>query len=1063
MRFITAFYGIPKIFSLYSKTFALESDTGIFAFDSAKNALLPKSASPEQKLAVSGYKSVAVSVGSFGQVNLEQGLDIKIGGDIRPQTSLSAHLSDQGSSLDGETREISDFDMIYIGLDDPMYRAVAGDQYISWPFKGIISGQKKIKGLSAEYGKKNDGSFTFGAFGALSGGVVTTETKQGQTGVQGPYYLTGKGESDFIQPVSGTVKVRINGHELEEGNDKDFVVDYGLGTITFTPKNLIKDEDLIRIEYEYKQFYYQRTLIGATTAFSGPDSLFTVQGVVWSEADNKNDPIDLTLSDTEITALEHSGNNAPWASTARPVNPNDVASESQFYPLYKKHVLPDSTACFVYAPFDINHPDSVLGYYYVWFHQIKTGEKGNYQLAFTDNRGSAYVYVGGDTGSYSDLSPIPTPERNTNGEMKFRFHTTGLEATLDLAGQEHDHNLFSTLGDNENTASATDFSFMVGSKSFDKRSAWLTGTHRFTSNQFDAEVLSAYDRKEQWDDVSLTQQNIARQQWETTAGITLLPRLTTELAYGQNRTASELTTDKISPSLQYAAFGERLSMDYSGSFFRHLAASEKGSGRLESGNVKYHFAEQTLGFLYSDEWRTDSLKQGSGLYEGGLSYDFLPVALHEQVTYLSREKSTGAGFTKDTGYSARLEQSINHSFLPGWRLNGTGNVDHSEDYGLARTTTMLVDLVSDVDRGGYGFTSKQHYRTSSENASSFIQVPVYAGKGLGTFAYDSLRKEYVPASNGDYFMQQKEIYDQTSGLRIKKTSADINWSYSPHKKLTGILNDLTWQGTLYCEEQVDADRNEASTWVPGFLSLSSLLKGDSLRNASADPVHYADLSYRQDIDWSPKDSLHSLTGNLYFIPAYRKIRNYTEESFETRFEINNTVRKFTMGGALNFLTLDHKDTSATTADESTLLNYTLLDRRIEITQKYRLYNPFSVSLLEVFGLAQKEAGSGGRSLPFDSTFYYQFAPSISWQPGQKGSITGIYTYSFVPIPGDLDYRMVRGFTSGTAHRVTITADVKIGERLMIIGSYRGDMSKPAGSIAFEPANQVFSLEVRAYM
>ena len=253
MRSITAFYGIPKIFSLYSKTFALESDTGIFAFDSAKNALLPKSASPEQKLAVSGYKSVAVSVGSFGQVNLEQGLDIKIGGDIRPQTSLSAHLSDQGSSLDGETREISDFDMIYIGLDDPMYRAVAGDQYISWPFKGIISGQKKIKGLSAEYGKKNDGSFTFGAFGALSGGVVTTKPNRDKPVCRGRL-STGKGESDFIQPVSGTVKVRINGHELEEGNYKDFVVDYGLGTITFTPKNLIKDEDLIRIEYEYKQF-----------------------------------------------------------------------------------------------------------------------------------------------------------------------------------------------------------------------------------------------------------------------------------------------------------------------------------------------------------------------------------------------------------------------------------------------------------------------------------------------------------------------------------------------------------------------------------------------------------------------------------------------------------------------------------------------------------------------------------------------------------------------------------------------------------------------------------------
>src|SRR5659263_653566 len=78
---------------------------------------------------------------------------------------------------------------------------------------------------------------------------MAIKTKKGRTGMQGQYNLTGKGEVDFIQPVSGTVKVRINGRELDEGNEKDFVVDYGLGTITFTPKNLIKDEDLIRIEY----------------------------------------------------------------------------------------------------------------------------------------------------------------------------------------------------------------------------------------------------------------------------------------------------------------------------------------------------------------------------------------------------------------------------------------------------------------------------------------------------------------------------------------------------------------------------------------------------------------------------------------------------------------------------------------------------------------------------------------------------------------------------------------------------------------------------------------------
>lgn len=1061
MQFITAFYGIPKIFSLYSKTFAPENDTGGFAFDSAKKALLP--ASQQENLAVSGYKSIGVSVGSFGQVNLEQGLDVRIGGDIRPQTTLSAHLSDQGSSLDGETREISDFDMIFVGLDDPKYRAMAGDQYVVWPFKGLLSGQKKIKGISAQYGKKNNGRFSLGGFGALSGGVLTIETKKGQTGVQGPYNLTGKGEGDFIQPISGTIKVRINGRELEEGNDKDFVVDYGLGTVTFTPKNLIKDEDLIRIEYEYKQFFYQRSLLGTTTAFSGPDSLFSVQGVLWSEADNKNHPIDLTLTNSQTDELRRAGDKPPFASTARPVHPNDVAGESQFYPLYKKHTEPDSTTHFVYEPFDRNHPDSVLGFYYVWFHEVKNEETGNYRIAFTDNRGPAYVFVGGDTGSYSDLSPIPTPERKNSGEMKFRLHAGALDASLNLAGQDRDRNLFSSLDERDNRASATDFSFNAGSRKVEDRSAWLSGTHRFTSSRFDAEVLSAYDRKEQWDDVRDSRPAAERQQWETRAGATIVPRLATELSYGQDRTAADLVTDKWSPSLKYATPGERFSMGYDGSFFRHLASIDRGSGRRESGNATFKFQKHAVGLLYRDEWRSDTQRLGSGLYEGGLSYDYLPLALHDRISYLSRARSVpGRFFTKDTGYSVRFEQSVDHSFLPGWRLTGTGNIDHSEEYGQDRSTTMLVDMISDLDRESFGFTSRQHYRTSAENASSFVQVPIYAGKGLGTHAYDSVRQEYVPDPRGDFFMQQKETYDQASGLRIKKTSIDINWSYRPHKKLAGILNDLAWQGTLFCEEHVDAGRNEGSTWLPGYLSLSSIIKSDSLNAAPLDPVHYADLSYRQDIDWSSKDSLRTSTGNLSITPAYRKIRNYTEGSLETRIELQKTLRQFTIGGAFNLLSLDHKDT-ATAGYSPESYNYSLLDRRLEITQKYQVLKPLSFSLLEAFGVAQKSTGSIGRLPPLDSVFYYQVSPSFSWAPGRKGSVTGMYTYSVVPLPGELDYRMARGFSSGTAHRATITADVKIGERLMIIGSYRGDARKPIGFDRFEPANHVFSMEVRAFM
>jgi hypothetical protein len=1049
VSFNTFFYGVPKIYSLYSKTYIERYDTAQMS-DSVAALLTPPLR--EEKIKVAGYKSIGVSVGSFGQINLEQGLDVQLGGEIKPQTTVKAHLADQGSSLDGETREISDFDKIFIELDDPSYHAVVGDQYVAWPFQGLLSGEKKIKGLSAHYAPRKT-PFSIGAFGALAGGQLAIETKQGKTGVQGPYYLNGNRERDFIQIVSGTVKIRLNGRELEEGSDKDFTVDYGIGTVTFTPKNCIKNEDLIRTEYEYKLFNYQRTLLGATMSATPRDSSFSVQGVFWSESDNKNNPIDLSLTNSDLAALNLSGDEAPYASTAKAVHPNDVARESQYYPLYRKQ-FSGSDTFFVYSPFNTDKPDSVLGFYYVWFRSIKTGEKGDYKLRFTDSRGSVYEYAGRDSGSYTDLQPLPAPQARRSGEVKAELRLKGLSATLNIAGQDIDRNLFSRLDDKNNQASATNFTFYAGTMDRDRQSIWLSGSHRFTSRAFDAEVLSAYDRKELWDDTRLATDQAGRQQWDAALGGTLLPGLATSLSYAQNRNDSLCVTDRFSPALAYA-LKKRFSLDYRGSFFRHFDGGEKGAGRREYGTAGVSFPNHEINLLYRDEWRSDERAAGSGLYEAGFSYDCSPLALREKISYVSKRKSRGGGSgSVDTGYSVRWEQSLDHPLLPAWKINGLSSFDRSENYGDDRSVTMLLDLVSDVSPKTTGFTSRQRFRINTELVSSFIQVPVFAGKGLGTHVYDSVRQEYVPHLPGDYFIQQQDVYDQSSSLRVRKTSADVTWSYEPQRPLPGILNDLSWQGALFSEEHIDAGKTALTTWVPGYRSLSSYF-GDA---AAGNPVRYADLSYRQDIAWAPRgDSGASAKGRLSVTPSYRKIRSYGEGGIETRLESDRTTRLWTLGGALNLFSLKHDDTAG-------LNNYSVYDRRMELSQKHRLSKTSTLSLLEIAGLAHKVIGSSaGVPVPFDSIFYFQIVPSFSWQPSGKGEFAVVYTYSAAPFAGEVDYRMARGFSGGVSHRLLMTADIKIGERFLVVGSYRGDVRKPVNVSMFEPASHLFSLEVRLFM
>jgi hypothetical protein len=1051
VHFTTDFYGIRKVFALYPKRYLDLNDTALRPDTAAASA----GPAPRDKLSISGYKSVTASLGTLGQVNLEQGLDVRIGGEIRPGTTVIAHLSDQSSSLDGETRDISDFDMINIEIKDPSFHSIIGDQYVAWPFTGLLSGEQKIKGISLDLTPKGS-VFSVGAFGAIAGGKTAIETKNGADGVQGPYYLTGNGEPGQIMPVSGTVKVRLNGNQLEEGSDKDYLVDYSLGTVTFTPKNTIRNEDLIQLEYEYKLFDYERLIGGGTFGIATPDSTFSMKGVIWSEADNKNQTIDLNLTSADIAALTAAGNTAPLATTAMPVNPNDVASQSQIQPLYKRKLPPGQTSgtdsIWVYTPYDpVNAPDSIYNFFYVYFTQAPAGQPGPYKILSTDQRGAEYVYA--DSGGFTDLAPLPAPQSTTSAEVKTVVNLPLFKATVDVAGQEVDKNLFSSLPGQNILSAATDATFLLGKKDLWERSVWIAGDHRFTSSRFGGQPLSLYDCLSQWDDTAVAQSEQNRQEWDASTGATILPGLMTSLTYGQSRADSQLLTDKISPAVQYH-LGDRFSVNYSGSFFRHTEAEgDRGFGRQESGSATLSFPLQTFGLTFRDLYRWDSLGIGSGFDEAGVTYAFLPWNLQEKLLALSKRKNLdNQSGTTDTGYEARWEQSINHAFLPGWRVNGSANYDQSIDYGGARSTTMLVDLTSTVTPNGSGFTSRQHYTSNAEMASSYVQVPIFAGKGMGTYIYDTATAQYVPHIPGDYFMQQQQVYDQSSDERVRKTTADVTWAYKPRRHASGILGDLSWDGTLTSQEQVDADRNDLPSYLPGLLSLSSWFGSPEV----AEQVLNADCSYRQEIAWSPhNDSLHLLTGRLTLTPDYRKLLGYEEGSLDTRFELQRVIRRLTLGAAVDLLAVTHDDTAADGG------SYTLYDRRLEVTQKFLLSKRSSVTLLEVGGLAHQSDSSAPGSTSFDSTFYYQFSPSFTFQPTPTGTLGAQYTWSVVPFGGDEDYRMARGFQGGVSQQLIVTADVKMGKRFLINGSYRGDFRRPPG--ASPTVNNIFSLEARVLM
>jgi hypothetical protein len=1042
-------YGLPRMYSLFEKRFASSRDTVILIRDSLFRAKTNEFA--EENLTLSGYKSINISVGSVGSMNLEQALDVSLSGDVAPQTTLSGHLTDQGTTIEG-TRELSDFDRIYVALENPRYSLTVGDQYMLWPVAGgIFSGQKKLKGISAGLMQRTadvrrgvlGSTYNVQGFGAICGGKFTVQTIKGKAGLQGPYYLSGVGEQGFIMPVRGTVSITINGRKCAEGDQGEFLVDYELGSLTFTPRVLINEDDIIRVEYEYRLFDYQRTLVGASVETSMPDSSIQVDGGVWYETDDKNRPLENSISQDDRIRMEQSGDSPPLHPSGREILPVDVARESQLRPLYTL----DSLGHYVFTAFDPKNPARIAGFYAVWFRETGAGT-GAYiadrdtTAAHPELRSIIYRYVGQGRGTATDSAAIPLPQSVTNGEVRVSLRPLSwVSANVDIAGMDNDKNVASSRDDNDNSGSASDVRLTLGRKTETERSLWVSGSHLYITPRFTREVLSTYQGDQQWDDTTGDIRSGRRQTWQTSVGATLLPGVSAELYYGQFRRDNVLHTDRVGGS-GLVTLWKDYSLNYQGSLFRHLLGGDRtwrnsleAAARVLSTDCKVSAR---------DEWREYPVggNRGEAGAAASVSSDFL--SLKESATYLLHKKGTGTVFeAADTGRSVSWDQSISRALLPSWRVEATSHYLNLDVFNVRQTSTMLVTAQSDVSLPDNGFTTHQEYRVNVEKASSYQKIGVYVGPGRGDAVWSDSLRDYIPKANGDYYLQQRELYDSIGDDRARKTRLVVNWSFSPVKKYGArILNDLSWYGSLTCEEHLSlATALPAASWLPGYLSLFS---GDGLADTAR--LRLSDLSYRQNVEWNP-DSLPGWNGKLYAEPFAKKFRDYYESGVDWGGSIVWTRGAWNMG-------VDGAMLSVWRHGFYEYNQYTLADRHGQATEKYDVIRPLTLYVKET-------AGWGGQTgISSAGGWYYQIVPGVEWRIFDKGSLEVSYTYSFVGLEGIVDPRIAQGFTSGNTHTIKASARADFASHFSIDLSYHGEIGKNYYNAT---GLHVLSMQVKAYL
>lgn len=192
-------------------------------------------------LIINGNKGLYVEV-TTGGANITQSLWMQLGGKAG-NFNISGVLSDENIPEGiGASQNIREIDEIYIEAISPDLSFRLGDietceQSITKRLLGLNARWKSLSGI-AGIARGKYGKYTF----------------RGEEGNQGPYKLhPGNSNIDF-EIVRGSEQVFLDGRLLKSGIEKDYVMNYYQGTITFNPNVFIDNESTILILFQYHPY-----------------------------------------------------------------------------------------------------------------------------------------------------------------------------------------------------------------------------------------------------------------------------------------------------------------------------------------------------------------------------------------------------------------------------------------------------------------------------------------------------------------------------------------------------------------------------------------------------------------------------------------------------------------------------------------------------------------------------------------------------------------------------------------------------------------------------------------
>ncbi|WBO83088.1 hypothetical protein [Hymenobacter yonginensis] len=263
--------------------------------------------------------------------------------------------------------------------------------------------------------------------------------------VQGPYRLRGPNGEQFIIVLANSERVYLDGRLMTRGFDNDYVIDYNQAEVTFSPQHLITRNSRIKIDFEYSDFNYARSLYHASHYQQA--GRLNVHANFYREADNPDNSPNLQLDSVDRRRLRELPDNVAQASTPGGGSPVAYTRTQVLYNREIRTINGLPVEVFTYPA------DSTRDVYNVRFTEVGPGN-GDYNLStrFPGANGRVFEFVapvaGVRQGRYAPIRLLPAPllKQIVSGGASFQLDSTA-SVFVDVAVSELDLNRFSPASD----------------------------------------------------------------------------------------------------------------------------------------------------------------------------------------------------------------------------------------------------------------------------------------------------------------------------------------------------------------------------------------------------------------------------------------------------------------------------------------------------------------------------------------------------------------------------------------------------------------------------------------